>query len=102
MRFILNDAVLPITGIKGCKDDKNKPCDLVSFIQERIGEVDFDCFANYTFPNQDNIINGMGVPFKNECAFVYLLLTPSLIVQHPVTTNCHGQSYRSPLQVWSF
>ena len=93
-----------MTGIKGCKDDKNGLCDLVSSIQERIGEVDFafDCFANYTFPNPDNIINGMGVPFIKECAFVYLLLTPSLIVQHLVTTNCHGQSYRSPLQVWSF
>ena len=74
MRFILNDAVLPMTGIKGCKDDKNGLCDLVSFMQERIGEVDFtfDCFANCTFLNPDNIINGifLGVPFRNECAFV--------------------------------
>ena len=93
-----------MTGIKGCKEDKNGLYDLVSSIQERIGEVDFtfDCFANYTFPNPDNIINDMGVPFKKECAFAYLLLTPSLIVQYPVTTNHHGQSYRSPLQVWSF
>ena len=55
MRFILNDAVLPMTGIKGCKDDKNGLCDLVSSIQGRIGEVDFtfDCFANYTFPDLD-------------------------------------------------
>ena len=63
IRFILNDAVLPMTGIKGCKEDKNGLCDLPTFIssmQERIGEVDFafDCFANYTFPNPDNIIDG--------------------------------------------
>ena len=32
----------------------------------------------------------------------YPLLPYLSIVQHPVTTNCHGQSYRSPQQVWSF
>ena len=63
IRFILNDGVLPLTGVKGCKEDENGLCDLPTFIsgmQERIGEVDFafDCFGNYTFPDPDDIIDG--------------------------------------------
>ena len=52
-----------MTGIKGCKEDEKGLCDLPTFIssmQECIREVDFafDCFANYTFPNLDNIVDG--------------------------------------------
>jgi len=67
IRFVLNDAILPMTGIKGCKEDKNGLCDLSTFISsmhERIEEVDFafDCNANYTFPNPDNITDGRYPP----------------------------------------
>ncbi|KAH7912604.1 histidine phosphatase superfamily [Hygrophoropsis aurantiaca] len=63
IRFILNDAVMPLTGIKGCTYDPNGLCSLPSFIsgmQERIGQIDFDfdCFANYTMPNPDDITDG--------------------------------------------
>ncbi|KIK96012.1 hypothetical protein PAXRUDRAFT_139439 [Paxillus rubicundulus Ve08.2h10] len=63
IRFILNDGILPMTGIKGCTEDPNGLCSLSSFIsgmQERIGQIDFDfdCFANYTMPNPDNITDG--------------------------------------------
>lgn len=63
IRFVLNDAVLPLTGIKNCKEDKDGLCDLSTFItsiHERIGEIDFafDCKANYTVPNPDTIIDG--------------------------------------------
>lgn len=52
-----------MTGIKGCKADKNGLCDLSTFInamQERIGEVDFayDCYGNYTVPNPNTIVDG--------------------------------------------
>ncbi|PPQ67076.1 hypothetical protein CVT25_005677 [Psilocybe cyanescens] len=62
IRWILNDAVLPLTGIKGCKANKDGLCDLDTFIagmKTRIAEVDFafDCFANYTIPIPDNIFN---------------------------------------------
>ncbi|KAF9070401.1 phosphoglycerate mutase-like protein [Rhodocollybia butyracea] len=54
IRWVLNDAVLPQTGIAGCKYDKDGLCPLDTFIagmKQRIQEVDFDfdCFANYTF-----------------------------------------------------
>lgn len=63
IRFILDDAVLPMTGIKGCKEEKNGLCDISIFIsamQERIGEVDFafDCYANYSVPDPDTITDG--------------------------------------------
>ncbi|KAF8212585.1 phosphoglycerate mutase-like protein, partial [Mycena galopus ATCC 62051] len=65
IRWILNDAVLPLTGIAGCGTDANGDglCPLPAFVagmQQRIGEVDFafDCFANYTIPSPDGITTG--------------------------------------------
>ncbi|KAG2154726.1 histidine phosphatase superfamily [Suillus clintonianus] len=63
IRFTLNDGVVPLTGIQGCTEDSNGLCALPSFIsgmQERIGQINFvhDCFANYTMPNPDEIIDG--------------------------------------------
>ncbi|EIW82796.1 phosphoglycerate mutase-like protein [Coniophora puteana RWD-64-598 SS2] len=64
IRFVLNDAVVPLTGIAGCDaEDKNGLCALPGFIsgmQTRIGEIDFDfdCFANYTMPQPDEITDG--------------------------------------------
>ncbi|EGO05200.1 hypothetical protein SERLA73DRAFT_174197 [Serpula lacrymans var. lacrymans S7.3] len=63
IRFILNDGVLPMTGIGGCPEDKDGLCPLPTFISamhERIGQIDFnyDCFANYTMPDPDDIIDG--------------------------------------------
>lgn len=52
-----------MTGIQGCKEDKNGLCELDAFIsgmQTRIGQTDFnfDCLANYTLPIPDLIIDG--------------------------------------------
>ncbi|KAK7466236.1 hypothetical protein VKT23_004964 [Stygiomarasmius scandens] len=63
IRWVLNDAVVPLTGIKGCTEDSNGLCELDTFIssmKERLGTIDFDfdCFANYTIPNPDEIIDG--------------------------------------------
>ncbi|KAG2055004.1 phosphoglycerate mutase-like protein [Suillus hirtellus] len=63
IRFLLNDGVMPLTGIHGCTEDPNGLCALPSFISgmhERIGQIDFahDCFANYTMPDPDNIMDG--------------------------------------------
>ncbi|KAL4069707.1 histidine phosphatase superfamily [Scleroderma yunnanense] len=63
IRFILNDGVIPLTGIKRCAEDSDGRCSLSSFIsgmQERIGEIDFyfSCYGNYTIPDPDNIIDG--------------------------------------------
>ncbi|KAJ8591500.1 phosphoglycerate mutase-like protein [Rhizopogon salebrosus TDB-379] len=63
IRFILNDGVMPLQGLHGCMEDQNGLCELPSFISgihERIGQIDFahDCFANYTMPSPDNIIDG--------------------------------------------
>ncbi|KAG1789629.1 histidine phosphatase superfamily [Suillus plorans] len=63
IRFLLNDGVVPLTGIHGCTEDSNGLCALPSFISgmhERIGQIDFahDCFANYTMPDPDSIMDG--------------------------------------------
>ncbi|KAJ3842888.1 histidine phosphatase superfamily [Lentinula raphanica] len=64
IRWILNDAVLPQTGIQGCSDDPNGLCELDTFVagmKQRIEEVDFvfDCYANYTVTlGNDTITNG--------------------------------------------
>ncbi|KZT30678.1 phosphoglycerate mutase-like protein [Neolentinus lepideus HHB14362 ss-1] len=63
IRWILNDAVLPLTGIQGCPDDPNGLCELSTFIsayKQRIAEVDYDydCYANYTVPVPDTIVTG--------------------------------------------
>ncbi|KAJ7291916.1 histidine phosphatase superfamily [Mycena rebaudengoi] len=63
IRWVLNDAVVPLTGIKGCSKNKDGLCELPKFIagmKQRITEVDFDfdCFGNYTMPDPDNIVDG--------------------------------------------
>lgn len=62
IRFVLNDAVLPLDGIQGCDTgDKDGKCELDTFVsgmQARIAEIDyqFDCYANYTVPADPNAI----------------------------------------------
>jgi len=63
IRWILNDAVVPLTGISGCVEDKNGLCELDIFtsgMKQRIEEIDFnfDCFANYSIPIPDNVVDG--------------------------------------------
>lgn len=63
IRWVINDGVVPLTGINGCKADKNGLCEIDTFIagmKQRITEVDFnfDCFADYTVPIPDNIVDG--------------------------------------------
>ncbi|TFK56976.1 phosphoglycerate mutase-like protein [Heliocybe sulcata] len=67
IRWILNDGVLPLTGLNGCPEDKNGLCPLATYIsvmKERIAEIDydFDCYANYTVPTPDTIIDGRYPP----------------------------------------
>lgn len=63
IRFVLNDAVVPLTGIAHCSENKDGLCPLSDFLkgmEQRIAEVDwnFDCTANYTFPVPDLITDG--------------------------------------------
>ncbi|KAL5514623.1 hypothetical protein ACEPAG_1939 [Sanghuangporus baumii] len=63
IRWLLNDAVLPLTGIAGCPEDANGLCPLDTFVsamQTRLAEVDFafDCNGNYTVPDPDLITDG--------------------------------------------
>ena len=63
IRFILNDGVVPLTGINHCTANKDGLCLVNHFVQgmkERIAEVDYqyDCDANYTVPWPDPIIDG--------------------------------------------
>jgi hypothetical protein len=63
IRWILNDGVLPLTGIQGCPANLDGLCELSTFIaamKQRIEEVDFDfdCFGNYTIRIPDDITDG--------------------------------------------
>ncbi|KIJ40365.1 hypothetical protein M422DRAFT_173669, partial [Sphaerobolus stellatus SS14] len=67
IRFILNDGVVPLTGVKGCKSSQDGLCPLDTFIaamKERIEEVDFDfdCLANYTIADPTKITDGRPPP----------------------------------------
>ncbi|KAF7364289.1 Acid phosphatase [Mycena sanguinolenta] len=63
IRWILNDAVVPLTGITGCGKSDDGLCAFDTFVkgmQQRIAEVDFEfgCFGNYTVPDPDLITDG--------------------------------------------
>lgn len=63
IRWVLNDGVLPLTGIEGCKANKDGMCEIDAFIhgmKQRLVEVDyqFSCFGNYTFPDPDLLVDG--------------------------------------------
>ncbi|KAF8191057.1 histidine phosphatase superfamily [Mycena galopus ATCC 62051] len=63
IRWILNDAVVPLTGIAGCGKSDEGLCEFDTFVkgmQQRIAEVDFafGCFGNYTVPNPNLIADG--------------------------------------------
>lgn len=66
IRWIINDGVVPLEGIKGCGRDKDGMCRMDAFMKgmkEKIGEVDYDfsCNGNYTIPVPDLITDGQPV-----------------------------------------
>lgn len=61
VRLILNDAAVPLTGIRGCNKDRDGLCEFdpfVSSMRELIGSVDFayDCNADYDIAEE--VTNG--------------------------------------------
>ena len=63
IRFIINDRVMPLTGLQGCKADKNGLCDLSTAIkgfQKRIEEVSFaaPCYGDLPYPPPLNVTTG--------------------------------------------
>jgi hypothetical protein len=63
IRWILNDGIVPLTGIKQCKKNADGLCSLDSFIagmKEIIAEEDwtYDCMGNYTVSVPNTITNG--------------------------------------------
>ncbi|KAJ6452328.1 histidine phosphatase superfamily [Mycena vitilis] len=63
LRWILNDAVVPLTGIAGCGSNADGLCPFDTFVkgmQQRIAEVDFEfgCFGSFTVPSPDLIVDG--------------------------------------------
>lgn len=64
IRFVLNDGVVPLTGIAHCATpNKDGLClfdNFVAGMKQRIEEVNFqyDCFANYSVPYPDELTNG--------------------------------------------
>lgn len=63
IRWVLNDGVLPLSGIDGCGHHKHGMCELDTFIRamkQRIDEIDYDCacHGDYEFPDPDYIVDG--------------------------------------------
>ncbi|KAJ7636489.1 phosphoglycerate mutase-like protein [Roridomyces roridus] len=55
IRWLLNDATVPLTGLSGCPSSQDGLCPIDTFIkglQKRIQEIDFEggCFGNITLP----------------------------------------------------
>ncbi|KAF7292227.1 Acid phosphatase [Mycena indigotica] len=74
IRWLLNDAVVPLTGIAGCAASTSGLCPLKAFVagmKQRIREIDFaeGCFGNFTVPNPDLLVGGMiGGPAARKIA----------------------------------
>ncbi|KAJ7288860.1 hypothetical protein C8J57DRAFT_1495124 [Mycena rebaudengoi] len=63
IRWLLNNAAVPVSGIKGCTPNADGLCAFSTFVEgmkQCLREVDFQvgCFANYMVPNPDNIADG--------------------------------------------
>lgn len=63
IRWIINDGVVPLDGIKGCGKNKDGMCRMDVFIKgmkEKIEEVDYDfsCNGKYRIPVPDLITDG--------------------------------------------
>jgi hypothetical protein len=55
IRIIVNDGVVPLTGIKGCLDQRDGMCAVDTFVKaqkEIIAQTDwhYDCHGNWTVP----------------------------------------------------
>ena len=58
IRIIVNDAVTPLTGIRGCPEQRDGMCPVDTFVgaqKETISEVDWtwSCHGNWTVPEGD-------------------------------------------------
>ena len=63
IRWLLNDGVVPQTGVSGCPADADGLCPIDTYVdalRTRVEEVDFafDCTGNYTVPDPDLITDG--------------------------------------------
>lgn len=63
IRWVLNDGVVPLTGIKGCKHSRDGMCEIDAFVhgmKQRIKDVDYEfaCRGDYEFPDPDLIVDG--------------------------------------------
>nr|GAT44528.1 acid phosphatase [Mycena chlorophos] len=74
VRWLLNDAVVPLTGIKDCPESADGLCPFDTFVkgmQQRLEEIDFfeGCFGNYSAPVPDLLVGGMiGGPTAKKVA----------------------------------
>jgi len=63
IRIIINDGVTPLTGIKGCPEQKDGMCPVDTFVaaqKEIIGQTDwwYDCHGDWEVPEGWNTITG--------------------------------------------
>jgi len=66
IRWIINDGVVALEGIKGCGKNKDGMCRMDVFVKgmkEKIEEVDYDfsCNGKYSIPDPDLITDGQPV-----------------------------------------
>jgi hypothetical protein len=71
IRIIINDGVVPLTGIKGCPENKDGMCPVDVFVgamREIISEVDWDwdCYGDWEVPEGDGWTTVTGDPPKRS------------------------------------
>lgn len=71
IRVILNDGVVPLTGISGCPEQKDGMCPVDTFVagqREIIGETDweYECHGDWTVPPGTAWNTTRGAPPSNS------------------------------------
>lgn len=70
IRVIINDGVAPLTGIRGCPEQKDGMCSVETFVkaqQETIEEVDWEweCMGDWSVPDGTEWETTIGAPPPN-------------------------------------
>lgn len=71
IRIIINDGVVPLTGIKDCTAQKDGMCPLDTFVaaqKELIADTDwiYECYGNWTVPPGTNWNTTTGAPPRRD------------------------------------
>ena len=71
IRVIINDGVAPLTGIRGCPENKDGMCPVLAFVEaqkETIAKTDWnwDCYGDWDVPAGDEWETVTGDPPQRQ------------------------------------